>query len=89
MKKIRSFKDIVQQSFFDEIENRVSLYVERNYLDMEFQSSRVDRVDEAHVQEQELYRIVAYDTIGDTLTFDAIVVADIDIYQVGSRNWRS
>ena len=52
MRKIRTFKDIVQQFFFDEIENRVSLYVERNFRDEEFQSSRVDRVDEAHVQFQ-------------------------------------
>jgi hypothetical protein len=72
----------VQKSFFDEIENRVSLYVERNFSVMEFKSYTVDSVDETHVQEQELYRIVPYDSIRDTLTFDAIVVADIDIYQL-------
>ena len=82
VQKIRSIKDVVHKSFFDEIENRVSLYVERNYSAMEFKSYTVDSVDEAHVQEQELYRIVPYDSIGDTLAFDAIVVADIDIYQV-------
>ena len=82
MQKIRSIKDVIQKSFFDEIENRVSLYVERNYNVMEFNSHKIDSVDEAHAQEQELYRIVPYDTIGDTLTFDAIVVVDIDIYQV-------
>ena len=54
MKKIRSFRDIVQHSFFDKIEKGVSLYVERNFRDMELQSSKVDCVDEAHVQEQEL-----------------------------------
>jgi len=85
MPTIRSIKDIVQESFFDEIENRVSLYVERNYSVMDFNSYTVDSVDEAHVQEQELYRIVPYDSIGDALAFDAIIVADIDIYQV-SRN---
>jgi len=81
MPKVRNFKDVVQKSFFDEIENRVSLYVERNYRDMEFNSFKIDKVDEAHTQEQELHRIVAYDTLGDTLPFDAIVIADIDIYQ--------
>lgn len=86
MTKIPTFKDIVQQSFFDEIENRVSLYVERNFSVMEFNSHRVDSVDEAHVQEHELRRIVAYDSIGDTLTFDAIVAAHIDIYQVTRHN---
>jgi hypothetical protein len=84
--KIRSFLDIVHKYFFDEIENRVSLYVERNYGAMEFESYKVDSVDEAHVQEQELYRIVPYDSVGDTLAFDAIVVADIDIYQVTRHN---
>jgi len=84
--KIRTFKDIVQQSFFDEIENRVSLYVEQNFSVMDFNSNKENSVDEAHVQEHELYRIVAYDSIGDTLTFDAIVVADIDIYRVTRHN---
>jgi len=82
MQRVRNFKDLVLQSFFDEIENRVSLYVEKNYRDMEFQSHKVSEVDEATTQEQELYRIVAYDTLGDTLSFDAIVIADVDIYQV-------
>ena len=82
LKKIRSFRDIVQQSFFDEIENRVSLYVERNFADMEFKSFTVEKVDEARVQDADLHRVVAYDTIGDTLLFDAVVVAEISIDQV-------
>ena len=85
MAKIRSFKDIVKQSFFDEIENRVSLYVLRNYREMEFHSRIIDTVDEAHVQDQELHRVVAYDGIGDTIAFDAIVIADIDIYHVSGH----
>ena len=80
--KIRSFKDIVLQKFYDEIENRISLYVERNYREMQFNSQKVDRVDEAQVQDTELHRIVPYDTFGDALTFDAIVVAEMEIYQV-------
>jgi hypothetical protein len=85
LKTIRTFKDIVEQAFFDEIENRVSLYIERNFNEMDFQSQKVDSVDEAHAQEQELYRVVAYDTIGDKLSFDAIVVAEVEIYQVNRR----
>ena len=85
MGKLRTFKDIVQSNFFDEIENRISLYVERYFRDMDFQSKKIDTVDEAQVQEQELYRIVAYDSIGDSMSFDAIVVADIDIYQVSGK----
>jgi hypothetical protein len=80
--KIRSFKDIVLQKFYDEIENRISLYVERNFREMQFNSQKVDRVDEAQVQDTELHRIVPYDTFGDALTFDAIVVAEMEIYQV-------
>ena len=55
MTKVRSFKDVVQQAFFDEIENRVSLYVERNFADMEFKSFTVEKVDEAHVQDADLH----------------------------------
>ena len=82
MAKIRNFKDVVQKSFFNEIENRVCLYVEKNFGVMEFNSNRVDAVDEAHVQETELHRIVPYETFGNTLSFDAVVVAEIEIYQV-------
>ena len=85
MQKIRNFRDVVKQSFFDEIENRVSLYVLRNFREMEFHSRKIDSVDEAHVQNQSLHRIVAYDTLGDTLAFDAVVVADIDIYHVSPK----
>ena len=85
MKKVRTFKDVVLQSFFDEIENRISLYVVRNFREMEFHSRKIDRVDEAHVQDQELHRIVAYDSISNTIAFDAIVIADIDIFHVSSH----
>jgi hypothetical protein len=71
MAKIRTFKDIVKKSFFNEIENRVSLYFEQNFNEMEFQSYKIDDIDEAYVQEQELYRTVIYDSIDDTLAFDA------------------
>jgi hypothetical protein len=81
MQRIRTFKDIVKKTFFDEIENRISLYVERNFNEMDFHSHKVDTVDEVHVQEQELHRTVVYDSIGDALAFDAIVIAEIDIYQ--------
>lgn len=82
MARQRTFMDIVHKSFFDEIENRVSLYVEKNFSDMEFNSNVVNAVDEAHVQDVSLHRIVAYDTFGDTLAVDAIAVAEIEIYQV-------
>jgi len=82
LSKIRTFEDIVRQAFYGEIENRVFLYVERNFADMEFKSFIVDKVDEAHVQDTDLHRVVAYDIIGDTLPFDAIVVAEISIDQI-------
>ena len=82
MARQQTFMDIVHKSFFDEIENRVSLYVEKNYRDMEFNSYKVSTVDEAHVQDVSLHRIVAYDTFGDVLSFDAIAVAEIEIYQI-------
>ena len=52
---------------------------------MEFNSYRVDSIDEAQVQHQELYRIVAYDGIDDTLSFDAIVIVAIDISNASSH----
>ena len=86
MAKIRTFKDIVQKSFYDEIENRIYLYVERNFNVMAFNSSIVDNVDEAQVQETELYRIVSYDSVWKTLSFDAIVVAEVDIHQISRHD---
>ena len=56
----------------------------RNFRDMEFNSRIIDIVDEALVQDQELYRVVAYDGLGDTIAFDAIVIADIDVFRFQS-----
>ena len=74
MPNIRNFKDVVLQTFFDEIENKVSLYVERHFREIDFYSRKIDRIDEALVQEQELHRVVPYDVLGDVLPFDAVVV---------------
>ena len=49
MTNIRTFRDVVHKSFFNEIENRVSQYVEQNFRNMEFKSYRVQSVDEARV----------------------------------------
>ena len=85
MLRSHTIADVIRSEYLDEIENRVSLYVERHFSDMEFKTFRVDRVDEAHTQDQTLHRIIPYDSIGDTLAFDAIVKAEIAIYQVDSH----
>lgn len=81
MAKIRTFVSIVRKILFDEIEKAVSEYVEENFTKLELQSWRIKRVDEAFVQGTSLHRVIAYDSLDDTLSFDAVVITDIAIFQ--------
>jgi len=83
MPKTRNFKHIVKQAFLSEIEKMVADYVEENYdrLELESKSQRIKRVDEAFVQNQRLHRIIPYDSLRDTFSFDAVIEANIAIFQ--------
>ena len=82
MIKQRTFETVVRKQFFDAIEKAVSLNVEENFRRMEFKSYRIKRVDEAFVEGQRLHRVIAYDSLDDVLAFDAIVDANISIFQI-------
>ena len=83
MQKNHNFLHIVRQAFLAEIEKAVSDYVDENYAKMELEadSRNIRRVDEAFVQGQRLHRVIAYDSLGDTFNFDAVIDADIAIFQ--------
>ena len=81
MQKLPTFKDIVQQTFFHEIKDKVSLFINGRFRNMEFHSNQINIVDKVQIQEQSLQRIIAYDSIDDTLYFDAVVTAEILIFQ--------
>jgi len=83
MAKTRTFVSIVRDTFFGDIEKAVERHVEEHFLDMKLheKSYRIKRVDEAFVQQSSLHRVIAYDSLDDTLVFDAVVIADIAIFQ--------
>jgi len=83
MAKTRTFANIVRTTFFGDIEKAVERHVEEHFSDMELyeKSYRVKRVDEAFVQGTSLHRIIAYDSLEEKLSFDAVVIADIAIFQ--------
>jgi len=83
MQRGHNFFHIVRHAYLSEIEKVVSDYVEENYakMELEAESRYVKRVDEAFVQNQRLHRVIPYDSLGDTFTFDAVIDADIAIFQ--------
>jgi len=83
MAKTRTFASIVRSTFFGDIEKAVERHVEEHFSDMELyeKSYRIKRVDEAFVQGVSLHRIIAYDSLEEKLSFDAVVIADIAIFQ--------
>ena len=81
MEKKRSFEITVWKQYSDEIEKAVSGYIEENFGNLDLRSRYVKSPDEAYLSQLNLHRVIAYDTPGDTITFDIIVVAEIEIFQ--------
>jgi hypothetical protein len=79
--KKRSFEVVVWKHFSDAIEKAVSNYVEENFATLELSSYRVQVPDEAFLSHLSRHRVIVYDTQGNTLDFDVVVIADIEIFQ--------
>ena len=80
-KNKRSFQAVAWRKYSDEIEKAVSQYIDDNWQALDLQSHRVKNPDEANLAHLNLHRIIAYDTSDDIIEFDAVVIADIEIYE--------
>ena len=80
-KNKRSFQAVAWRKYSGDIEKAVSQYIDDNWQVLDLQSHRVKNPDEANLAHLSLHRIIAYDTPGDIIEFDAVVIADLEIYE--------
>ena len=93
MTKARSFTKTVWDKYSGEIETAVSGYIEDNFARLELSSRYAP--DNAELAELNLHRVIAYDTPGETMAFDAVVIAEIEVYHTshseamesGAQKW--
>ena len=78
--KRRSFSTVVWKTYDDEIEKAVSAYIDDNWQQLDLQSHKVKNPDEAHLEDLRFQRLMPYNTPGDTLKFDVVVIAGIMIF---------
>ncbi len=77
MKELRSFKDVIENRFFDVIETAVSEYVEGNPGSLDLRSYRVREADEVEIADLTINRVDIHDGVGTEIRFDIILEAAI------------
>jgi len=66
----------------DDIEKALSQYISDYFQQLDLHSHRVKNPDEAYLAQLCFHRLIPYDTPGDTVKFDIIVIAEIEIYEI-------
>jgi hypothetical protein len=95
MTKARSFTKTVWDKYSGEIETAVSGYIEDSFARPDLGSRYAQEPDRAELAELNLHRVIAYDTPGEALAFDAVVIAEIEVYHTshseamesGAQKW--
>jgi len=76
-----SFTAAVWEKYGGVIEHYAAQYIETNYTRLDISTQRIPMPDDAVLSQIALKRVYAYDTPGNTIEFDVIVVAQIDLYK--------
>jgi hypothetical protein len=86
MAKINSFRDVIEDMFYNDIFNALSEYVESNPNKLECSSYSVEYPDEATLSDMEvkLVNITNYNENG--ILFDVVVSAEVEIAETVKRN---
>jgi hypothetical protein len=77
MKELRSFKDVIENHFFDQIENAVTGYVAENLGSLNLRSYRVREADEVVITDLTVKRVDVHNEAGTSIRFDVITEAEI------------
>jgi DNA-binding Xre family transcriptional regulator len=81
VERTRSFTTAVWKRYSGDIEKAVSDYVDENYKRLGLRSRYVQEPDEAYLSQLNLHRVIAYDTPGERLDFDAVVIGEIEFFE--------
>lgn len=86
MGKLHSFRDVIQERFYNEIYQELGVFIETNPSQLEPRSNFVQEPDEASLEDFEIKWINITGAPDNYLYFDVIVSAEIQIAETIKRN---
>lgn len=86
MGKVHSFRDVIQEQFFNEIYQELGVFIETNPSQLESSSNFVLEPDEASLEDFEVKWVKIMSSPDNYLYFDVIVSAEIQIAETIKRN---
>jgi hypothetical protein len=73
MKELRSFRDVIETRFYNEVWEAVSEYISDNPNSLDIRSCKVEDADEAELADLTIKRVEVRDAAGDGIRFDVII----------------
>src|SRR5690606_28428161 len=86
MGKLHSFRDVIQELYYNEIFDELSEFIEENPSHLESKSYFVEEPDEASLEDFEVKWINIISSRDHSIYFDVIVSAEIQIAETVKRN---
>lgn len=86
MAKLNSFRNVIEDVFYDDIFNELSKYVEDNPDKMDSSSHCVESPDEATLSDFQVKLVDITDSEDNEIRFDVVVSAEIEIAETVKRN---
>jgi len=86
MGKLTSFRDVIEDMFYNDIFNALSAFIEENPSRLDSSSYRVQSPDEAALSDYKVQFVNITDSEGTGLLFDVVVSAEIEIAETVKRN---
>ena len=83
---ITSFRDVIENVYYDDIFNALSEYVESNPDRLDVDSHVVESPDEASLDDARIMSINITDSEGNGILFDVVVAAEIEVAETVRRN---
>lgn len=86
MTRLTSFRDVIEDVFYDDIFNALSEYIENSPDKLEGNSHCVESPDEAALSAFEVKFVDITDSEGNKIFFDVVVSAEIEVAETVKRN---
>ena len=86
MAKLNSFRDVIEDMFYDDIFNELSAYIEDNPDKIDSNSHRIGSPDDATLSDFQVKLVDITDSLGNEILFDVVVSAEIEIAETVKRN---
>ncbi|AEO99788.1 MULTISPECIES: ImmA/IrrE family metallo-endopeptidase [Heyndrickxia] len=86
MASVSSFRDVIANMYYNELFDELSEYIEDNPDKLESNSYRVQSPDEAALSDFDIITIDITDSPGNSILFDVIISAEVEIAETVRRN---